>query len=137
MTDIFNCTLCFKIDVNNQEVSTFVCFYIDVFTTADTLRVWAVEENNNTKIHQRLIITEMVKDFKMGNVFSNVTSITNRLNIFDLVSYHRPEIVQHMLSLSGFASVEILQRRHVKQKLISHTHTIRQTAAASYNNRQI
>ena len=50
LTDIFNCSLCFYIDVNNQKVSTFVCFYIDVFTTADTLRVWAVQEINNNII---------------------------------------------------------------------------------------
>jgi len=36
-----------------------VCFYIDVFTTADTLRVWAVEEinNNNIGVKRPLILT--------------------------------------------------------------------------------
>jgi len=32
-------------------VFTFVCFHIDVFTTADTLRIWAVEDNNNNNIY--------------------------------------------------------------------------------------
>jgi len=49
LTAIVNCSLSINIDVNYRDVSTFVCFYTDVFTTVDTLRVCAVEDNNNNK----------------------------------------------------------------------------------------
>jgi len=85
LTAIFNCSLSFSIDVNHRDVSTFVCFYTDVFTTVDTLRVWAVEDNNNNNNNNnpklsnfRKKLDHHVRRIRNTYLYINVSSSSSR-----------------------------------------------------------